>query len=119
MIDLIKELRAFGANMFMLRAADEIERLQQECRECRMKCDRHIAEVSQLERNAELVYENHKRIVAELTAERDEARRSLCECRANGACDSRDGDWFADDGRHILAREYAAERGWDCFKEEQ
>jgi hypothetical protein len=54
-----------------------------------------------------------------LRSERDEARRSLCECRANGACDSRDGDWFADDGRHILAREYAAERGWDCFKEEQ
>ena len=53
-----------------------------------------------------------------IAAERDEARRSLCECRANGACDSRDGDWFADDGRHILAREYAAERGWDCFKQE-
>jgi hypothetical protein len=53
-----------------------------------------------------------------LTAERDEARRSLCECSANGACDSRDGDWFADDGRHILAREYAAERGWSCFKED-
>jgi hypothetical protein len=53
-----------------------------------------------------------------LKAERDEARRSLCECSANGACDSRDGDWFADDGRHILAREYAAERGWSCFKED-
>jgi competence protein ComGC len=49
--------------------------------------------------------------------ERDEARRSLCECRASGGFDSHDGDWFADDGRRTLARLDAAERGWDCFKE--
>lgn len=55
--------------------------------------------------------------MAELRAERDEARRSLCECRASGGFDSHDGDWFADDGRHTLARLDAAERGWDCFEE--
>jgi len=55
--------------------------------------------------------------VKDLRGERDEARRSLCECRASGGFDSHDGDWFADDGRHILARLDAAERGWDCFKD--
>lgn len=30
MDDLVKELRAFGANGYMLRAADEIERLREE-----------------------------------------------------------------------------------------
>jgi hypothetical protein len=55
--------------------------------------------------------------IERLTTERDEARRYVCECRASGGFDSHDGRWFADDGRHILAREYAAERGWDCFRD--
>jgi hypothetical protein len=56
--------------------------------------------------------------IERLTTERDEARRYVCECRASGGFDSHDGEWFAEDGRHTLAREYAAERGWDCFKED-
>jgi hypothetical protein len=36
--------------------------------------------------------------VETLTAERDEARRSLCECLACGACDTKMGEWFDDDG---------------------
>lgn len=35
MDDLVKELRAFGANGYMLRAADEIERLRKERDEAR------------------------------------------------------------------------------------
>lgn len=62
--------------------------------------------------------EEQDRRIRVLTAERDEARRSFCECLANGACDSRLGDWFDDDGRHLLARDAAKERGWDCFKED-
>jgi predicted nucleic acid-binding Zn-ribbon protein len=58
-------------------------------------------EVEALERNAETTYENHKRIVAELTAERDEARRMYCKCHAQAE-----------------AIGYAEGRGWDCFKED-
>ena len=62
----------------------------------------------------ERLYKENK----QLTAERDEARRSVCECYAAGACDSKMGDWFEDDGRHLLAREEATQRGWDCFEED-
>ena len=57
--------------------------------------------------------------IKRLRAERDEARRSFCECLASGACDSRLGDWFDDDGRHLLARDAAKERGWDCFEKNE
>lgn len=54
--------------------------------------------------------------IERLRAERDEARRSLCECLANGVSDATLGEWFQDDGRHLLARDAATERGWDCFE---
>lgn len=54
---------------------------------------------------------------AELTRERDEARREAC--RLNAEIRMRDAradgmsSWF------YSARQVAEERGWDCFKEEQ
>ena len=54
--------------------------------------DKAIAEIKRLRQ------EN-----ATLTAERDEARREVCELLYN-----RQGGW---------PKEHANERGWDCFKE--
>lgn len=69
-----------------------------------------------LERNAETTYENHKRIVAELTAERDEARRSCCEYAA--IVDGADTTEGMESGRfYEIAMNYMKDRGWDCFKE--
>ena len=55
--------------------------------------DKAIAEIKRLRQ------EN-----ATLTAERDEARREVCELLYN-----RQGGW---------PKEHANERGWDCFKED-
>lgn len=49
-----------------------------------------------------------QREIAKLTAERDEARRELCEF-----CESGNGINSDEDARGI-----ASERGWDCFKED-
>ena len=70
-----------------------------------------------LEKNAEMTYENHKRIVKELTAERDEARRSCCEFAA--MVDSADTVvMYVDSNRfHEIAMRYMKSRGWDCFKD--
>ena len=46
--------------------------------------------------------------IERLRAERDEARREVCEF-----CESGDGINSDEDARGI-----AAERGWDCFKED-
>ena len=45
--------------------------------------------------------------LAQRTAERDEARREVCELRADLRV------------KPTFKREVAAERGWDCFKEVQ
>lgn len=78
-------------------AAREINRLRKERDDARM-------EISQAERNAEITYENHKRIVAELTAERDEARRELCFEQSMVT--------------NLTIEQIAETRGWDCFKKD-
>jgi len=45
-----------------------------------------------------------ERELARVTAERDEARREVCECK-----------WF-EHSFHVL--NYARMRGWDCFEKE-
>ena len=82
----------------------------------RKERDAAYAEVSTLERNAEITYENHKRIVAELTAERDEARRSCCEFAAIVA--GADDTAGMESGRfYEIAMNYMRDHGWDCYKE--
>ena len=94
--------------------------------------------IAELERDAEIKYENHKRIVADLTEqaerweddalrlmkernealkERDEARRSCCEFAA--MVDSADTVvMYVDSNRfHEIAMRDMKSRGWDCFKE--
>ena len=61
--------------------------------------DKAIAEIKRLrQENATLTAEHDA-----LRAERDEARREVCELLYN-----RQGGW---------PKEHANERGWDCFKE--
>lgn len=77
----------------------ERDEMQRELRKAETECSMLRVECGVLEKNAETTYENHKRIVAELTAERDEARRE----------------------RLLLAEGYLSERakrnGFDCHEE--
>jgi len=119
-VELLPELQEAADEIERIRAelvskADELAATLRQLRKVETECSMLRVECGILERNAETTYENHKRIVAELTAERDEARRCLCECLANGVSDATLGEWFNDDGRHLLARDIATERGWDCF----
>jgi hypothetical protein len=50
--------------------------------------------------------------VARVTAERDEARREIC----NGVARR---NWPSSYHFDRMRRRYAADRGWDCFKEVQ
>jgi hypothetical protein len=49
--------------------------------------------------------------IIELTNERDEARRMVCEKEETLGCDERGVP------RNGSARDHAKQRGWDCFKE--
>ena len=56
--------------------------------------------------------------ILELTAERDEARRSCCEYAA--IVDGADTTEGIESGRfYEIAMNYMKDRGWDCFKEER
>ena len=57
--------------------------------------------------------------VAQLTKERDEARRELCETLANAYKISLGQDHFrrATMTSNDASREEAARRGWDCYNE--
>ena len=59
-----------------------------------------------------------ERVVLDLIAERDEARRSCCEFAA--MVDSADTVlMYVDSNRfHEIAMRYMKSRGWDCFKED-
>jgi hypothetical protein len=46
--------------------------------------------------------------IVRLTAERDEARRDLCDLYVKGQPSS----------SNMTDKDYAAELGWDCFKED-
>jgi len=84
----------------------ELRKVETECSMLRVEC-------GLLERNAETTYENHKRIVAELTAERDEARRENCRMAVDLYVDESLEDETLEDAARILAER----NGWDCFKE--
>lgn len=47
--------------------------------------------------------------IFELTAERDEARRDLCDLYVKGQPSS----------SNMTDKDYAAELGWDCFRKEE
>ncbi len=103
-------------------AREKVAKIMAGLEGCCMTCEPVGVRNQQMERDIETLKDQISSLRTGLwiaIEQRDEARRSLCECRASGGFDSHDGDWFADDGRHILAREYAAEQGWDCYKEER
>ena len=83
-------------------AAAEIERLREELEEAKAaSLDGQNAMVSQINALCEtLRIVNDK--MAELRSERDDARREVCNMK----------DF------HGLPRDYALERGWNCFKED-
>ena len=90
--------QAYGDIVRLIAERDEMHR---ELRKAETECSMLRVECGVLEKNAEIAYENHKRIVAELTAERDEARRMYCE-----------------HGTYTHPRQLAKEIRWDCYKDE-
>jgi regulator of replication initiation timing len=57
--------------------------------------------------------------LAQRTAERDEARRALCVSQAvDYLCETNPDEPISYDETRRIAAEFAAERGWDCFKKE-
>ena len=57
--------------------------------------------------------------VAVLKAERDEARRDLCVSQAvDYLCETNPDEPISYDETRRIAAEFAAERGWDCWKKE-
>ena len=99
------------------RLRSERNEMQSELRKAETESSMLRVECGVLEKNAEMTYENHKRIVAELTEERDEAMRSCCQLAA--MVDSADTVlMYVDSNRfHEIAMRYMKSRGWDCFKD--
>jgi hypothetical protein len=57
--------------------------------------------------------------LAQRTAERDEARRALCVSQAvDYLCETNPHEPISYGETRRIASEFAAEHGWDCFKEE-
>ena len=94
--------QAYGDIVRLIAERDEMHR---ELRKAETECSMLRIECGVLEKNAEMTYENHQRIVKELTAERNEARQEVCRRQK----------------RSVVFDEALAEanrRGWDCFKDE-
>ena len=89
--DIVTELRAFGANGYMIRAAKEIEILRNER-------DGYLSGIQQTLR----ALAEANQLAQQRTRERDEARREVCNLTK----------WD-----HYGPRHYAQHRKWDCFKE--
>ncbi len=76
------------------RVIAERNEMQRELRKAETECSMLRVECGVLEKNAETTYGNHKRIVAELTAERDKAWlkigsiRNEIDCRIQHGADS-------------------------------
>jgi len=88
--DIVTRLRLFNYPLER-EAADEIERLR-----------------TQLEmwQDGNIMSESHHDEIKRLTAERDEARREVCNLRPSVCLGAQ------------TAVEFANHRGWDCFKED-
>jgi predicted nucleic acid-binding Zn-ribbon protein len=118
-IDIVDRLRINWTSMTdmgnaeRLQAADEIERLRNALRAIadNKNDEPYAADFArdELVRNAdefrETITELRQRVET-LTAERDEARREICEKVAAYSAS-------------VTAKQWARERGWDCFKGEE
>jgi len=91
--DIVTELRAFGANGYMIRAAKEIEILRNER-------DGYLSGIQQTLR----ALAEANQLAQQRTRERDEARREVCRNEANHLPTMAD------------PRREAKRRGWDCFR---
>ena len=114
------------------RLRSERNEMQSELRKAETESSMLRVECGVLEKNAEMTYENHKRIVAELTEERDEARRYSCDLEARIIMleeDRRDtsNNFGTNPCSEIIlpdyplardSKEIAKRKGWDCYKEE-
>jgi predicted nucleic acid-binding Zn-ribbon protein len=100
------------------RLRSERNEMQSELRKAETESSMLRVECGVLEKNAEMTYENHKRIVKELTAERDEARRQRDEARREVCKRVESASCLSDGEPTTLASDYARWCGWDCFKED-
>jgi len=91
------------------RLRSERNEMQSELRKAETESSMLRVECGVLEKNAEMTYENHKRIVKELTAERDEARREVCFLLSRNVTQGCDGD---------TPEFHATARGWCYLLEE-
>jgi chromosome segregation ATPase len=83
----------------LVKVTAERDEMQHELRKAETECSMLRVECGVLEKNAEVTYENHKHIVAELTAERDEAREQA--------------ERWEDDALRLMQERNAAERERD------
>jgi len=116
----------------IIRLTAERDEMHRELRKAETESSMLRIECGVLEKNAEMTYENHQRIVKELTAERDEARRYSCDLEARIIMleeDRRDtsNNFGTNPCSEIILPDYplardpkeiAKRKGWDCFKEE-
>ena len=116
----------------IIRLTAERDEMHRELRKAETESSMLRIECGVLEKNAEMTYENHKRIVAELTEERDEARRYSCDLEARIIMleeDRRDtsNNFGTNPCSEIILPDYplardpkeiAKRKGWDCYKEE-
>ena len=115
----------------IIRLTAERDEMHRELRKAETESSMLRIECGVLEKNAEMTYENHQRIVKELTAERDEARRYSCDLEARIIVleeDRRDtsNKFGTNPCSEIILPDYplarepkeiAKQKGWDCFKD--
>lgn len=101
--DIVTDLRAWGSNLFMLRAADEIERLRG-----RLLAEENVSDIERSQNEHLQKDRNNLALEVErLTAERDDARVRFCLLRwAHNRRSDSPGVLF-----------YAKEQGWDYLKD--
>jgi len=100
----------------IIRLTAERDEMHRELRKAETESSMLRIECGVLEKNAEMTYENHQRIVKELTAERDEARRMYCEeVEHHHETVWNDGER---DFKPLPALDVAISKGWDCYKED-
>lgn len=93
-------------------AAAEIQLLREENRELSGKTGELKREIDRINKSTGMGFAHNHRMMDQLRAERDEARRSVC-CQA---LPSDYMDWkpsAVDSALKLIA----AQQGWDCFKE--